>query len=112
MVCDMWGLWLRLSLLSLNPYSIGIWSATLFNAKLKLNRELVLIYWNMVCDKLKQTKGGKKHCLNPYSIGIWSATTSHNTEVHRNISVLILILLEYGLRLTGVRPTGANAYLS
>ena len=39
-----------------------------------------------------------KYCLNPYSIGIWSATCVEfggNAEI---VSVLILILLEYGLR--------------
>ena len=37
----------------LNPYSIGIWSATQMN--------VLLLYLT-------------KNCLNPYSIGIWSAT--------------------------------------
>ena len=36
-------------------------------------------------------------CLNPYSIGIWSATMRTRPSIQL-ISVLILILLEYGLR--------------
>ena len=61
--------------ISLNPYSIGIWSAT---------RRIKFLQTNM-------------YRLNPYSIGIWSAThvTTPNIEKSR---VLILILLEYGLR--------------
>ena len=35
--------------------------------------------------------------LNPYSIGIWSATVDAMKESKLN-NVLILILLEYGLR--------------
>ena len=60
----------------LNPYSIGIWSATLVQVHLQMENFLR---------------------LNPYSIGIWSAThsiASHAEQCH----VLILILLEYGLR--------------
>ena len=37
-------------------------------------------------------------CLNPYSIGIWSATMSANNLIFKDTLVLILILLEYGLR--------------
>ena len=36
--------------------------------------------------------------LNPYSTGIWSATTIEVVETEENEDVLILILLEYGLR--------------
>ena len=52
--------------------------------------------------------------LNPYSIGIWSATIDTEEEEEDMIEVLILILLEYGLRpakkaakehkLTGLNP--------
>ena len=35
--------------------------------------------------------------LNPYSTGIWSATFKNKMKV-QHIDVLILILLEYGLR--------------
>ena len=41
----------------LNPYSIGIWSATLGGFLLNINMETG---------------------LNPYSIGIWSATVAKN----------------------------------
>ena len=42
-------------------------------------------------------------CLNPYSIGIWSATGTKGRDV-LTIEVLILILLEYGLRRRGANP--------
>ena len=63
---------------SLNPYSIGIWSATHTSA-----------------SHAEQCHWG----LNPYSIGIWSATLSgaSQTRCYKG-TVLILILLEYGLR--------------
>ena len=60
---------------SLNPYSIGIWSAT---------RQV-----------LHGSFGIAR--LNPYSIGIWSATFLNGTAPTEE-EVLILILLEYGLR--------------
>ena len=60
----------------LNPYSIGIWSAT-------IERRALLL--------------GPLKSLNPYSIGIWSATMTTPPVMTLTI-VLILILLEYGLR--------------
>ena len=39
-----------------------------------------------------------KVSLNPYSIGIWSATENKKSNLTQTIFVLILILLEYGLR--------------
>ncbi len=36
--------------------------------------------------------------LNPYSIGIWSATVDYVLRTYYSEIVLILILLEYGLR--------------
>ena len=59
----------------LNPYSIGIWSAT-----------------HCYC-----TDKAFDACLNPYSIGIWSATLLSIAN-KQGWNVLILILLEYGLR--------------
>ena len=75
MVCDLKKKksWKRKS--SLNPYSIGIWSATEF----------------------KGNQAPKEMRLNPYSIGIWSATRAY-VSCPYNKCVLILILLEYGLR--------------
>ena len=67
--------------LGLNPYSIGIWSATIY----KLLNDV--------------TKEG----LNPYSIGIWSATRVETGTRNKMHNVLILILLEYGLRLILLR---------
>ena len=53
----------------------------------------------MVCDDVRINMKGKHcACLNPYSIGIWSATPLKLTIMKRNYYVLILILLEYGLR--------------
>ena len=62
-------------LLCLNPYSTGIWSAT----------------------RTRTLRPNAKASLNPYSTGIWSATTilARFTLISY---VLILILLEYGLR--------------
>ena len=60
----------------LNPYSIGIWSAT------KAEKHV---------DKIQVS-------LNPYSIGIWSATYMRKAKEVHLYWVLILILLEYGLR--------------
>ena len=59
----------------LNPYSIGIWSATTSTSH-------------------PTTCSG----LNPYSIGIWSATHNEGEQRKNTNGVLILILLEYGLR--------------
>ena len=59
----------------LNPYSIGIWSAT----------------------QTLRANARKVKSLNPYSIGIWSATLEGEDKFFR-VPVLILILLEYGLR--------------
>ena len=64
-------------IMSLNPYSIGIWSAT----------EIIMIAKNTI------------NSLNPYSIGIWSATSFISHQLMAFSIVLILILLEYGLRL-------------
>ena len=86
----------------LNPYSIGIWSATsLVNAlRARTHTSYSLFYWNMVCDRMMRNDltpyvgvlililleyGLRpenikiltiKDSLNPYSIGIWSATVS------------------------------------
>ena len=64
---------------SLNPYSTGIWSAT----HLKQGR----IKWCAIS-------------LNPYFTGIWSATLDNGKAYDQDGKVLILILLEYGLRLS------------
>ena len=52
----------------------------------------------MVCDKRSSHSHSRIHCLNPYSIGIWSATRGDSSCWWRAQEVLILILLEYGLR--------------
>ena len=53
----------------------------------------------MVCDKMKVSRVEvKKNRLNPYSIGIWSATELYQVVEPSYFQVLILILLEYGLR--------------
>ncbi len=52
----------------------------------------------MVCDRVKLIlKGVLLWGLNPYSIGIWSATLNKEFTTI-DFAVLILILLEYGLR--------------
>ena len=77
MVCDLQLSLLVSNLLSLNPYSIGIWSATYYFEVVRVDGS----------------------CLNPYSIGIWSATEQFKAQENVKV-VLILILLEYGLRQT------------
>ena len=44
------------------------------------------------------SRGIQPQSLNPYSIGIWSATNLVFNETLTVEQVLILILLEYGLR--------------
>ena len=61
----------------LNPYSIGIWSATNTNTANTntangLNPYSIGI-WSATMSFLTLREQGI-HCLNPYSIGIWSAT--------------------------------------
>ena len=75
MVCDMKNLDINKKEDCLNPYSIGIWSATYYRP-----------HW---CAPHRR--------LNPYSIGIWSATSQLYIDKTTG-QVLILILLEYGLR--------------
>ena len=54
----------------------------------------------MVCDYSTIGINGLNEAgLNPYSIGIWSATLKQYEELKKQ-GVLILILLEYGLRQT------------
>ena len=84
----------------LNPYSIGIWSATTISTALtfmliSLNPYSIGIWSATSTSEItKDFKNG----LNPYSIGIWSATQRSSERGFCKICVLILILLEYGLR--------------
>ncbi len=52
----------------------------------------------MVCDNGGEVLDEIRQGLNPYSIGIWSATEELQSQGVTDV-VLILILLEYGLRL-------------
>ena len=52
----------------------------------------------MVCDYYSKSHTNATYRLNPYSIGIWSATAEEKVKKETNVEVLILILLEYGLR--------------
>ena len=52
----------------------------------------------MVCDRAENANQPLEAGLNPYSIGIWSATNCKQVAFNRAWVVLILILLEYGLR--------------
>ena len=86
--------------ISLNPYSIGIWSATLGQRSSErgfvcLNPYSIGI-WSATAEA--QTHTYPQGCLNPYSIGIWSATFLQTKYYKIMNEVLILILLEYGLR--------------
>ena len=52
----------------------------------------------MVCDQELWKTWILKQCLNPTFSGIWSATARTTTDGHTQL-VLILLFLEYGLRL-------------
>ena len=70
----------------------------------------------MVCDTTpRYTENLAPVSLNPYSIGIWSATHPKKNVNILKLLVLILILLEYGLRLSKIEvkknpKTGLNPY--
>ena len=87
-------------LFSLNPYSTGIWSATVNKKELyeAITNVLILILLEYGLQRVRRTTDTHGlTCLNPYSTGIWSAT--HFDARERSESkVLILILLEYGLQ--------------
>ncbi len=52
----------------------------------------------MVCDLISQTLiADGEECLNPCFNGIWSATGMKGSHVI-GVEVLILVLMEYGLR--------------
>ena len=61
---------------SLNPCSNGIWSLT-----------TLMLYFSV----------GKNRCLNPCSNGIWSLTVYDYDLSDEEKTVLILVLMEYGL---------------
>ena len=94
----------------LNPYSIGIWSATHTEVHGRYAPYLVLILilleYGLRLSRLMTYSQCHKG-LNPYSIGIWSAT-NRNADNHARNCVLILILLEYGLR----RPRSGKLFFS
>ena len=118
MVCDNYSYETRKrKRISLNPYSIGIWSATPTLTCPQGWGKLVLILILLEYGLRRRDNIAIKLlflCLNPYSIGIWSATIYTEEEEEDMIEVLILILLEYGLRpakkaakehkLTGLNP--------
>mgnify|MGYP000018437982 CR=1 FL=1 len=54
----------------------------------------------MVCDLISQTLiADGEECLNPCFNGIWSATAEELFGKAIKSGVLILVLMEYGLRL-------------
>ena len=61
----------------LNPYSIGIWSATdelEFNIKLSASVLILILLEYGLRQHNHSLLLHRQSCLNPYSIGIWSAT--------------------------------------
>ncbi len=62
----------------LNPYSIGIWSATIHWCNVRQNEDVLILI--LLEYGLRQGGGESSRQdvpgLNPYSIGIWSATSS------------------------------------
>ena len=76
MVCDSVSDIDDLFFISLNPYSIGIWSATSMSMNKEYLRARLNPYSIGIWSATKSPRSGKLFfsCLNPYSIGIWSAT--------------------------------------
>ena len=86
----------------LNPYSTGIWSATMLTALrvALLSMVLILILLEYGLQPTYSSLTALSISLNPYSTGIWSATNVETEENNIITAVLILILLEYGLQLS------------
>ena len=84
MVCDTTPRYTEnLAPVSLNPYSIGIWSATAKRYVEYVIKTYVLILILLEYGLRRNTnkeKGAKTLSLNPYSIGIWSATAAKGGE--------------------------------
>ena len=85
----------------LNPCCNGIWSQTL--AYLPTLREPERL--NPCCNGIWSQTVYKKHlieqlcsCLNPCCNGIWSQTERPYYNSLKRIFVLILVVMEYGLR--------------
>ena len=75
----------------LNPYSIGIWSATLSLREqgIKWCNVLILILLEYGLRRLqREVKLVLKTCLNPYSIGIWSATINNHVSKQSHFQCL------------------------
>ena len=101
MVCDSLKIKPMFKLVSsLNPYSIGIWSATEEDMMEELAWYSLNPYSIGIWSATDQQMDDMAYieCLNPYSIGIWSATSEFLNLSGVARKVLILILLEYGLR--------------
>ena len=99
MVSDYYHLYQNLprSSVSLNPCCNGIWSQTF----LELDIQTLLQCLNPCCNgiwsqTLSTRQGTRSICLNPCCNGIWSQTLS-NISLN-GIGVLILVVMEYGLR--------------
>mgnify|MGYP000513038326 CR=1 FL=1 len=86
---------------SLNPYSSGLWSTIILEARKRMWAHvliLILLDYGLrlkvtlkfICD---DNKG-----LNPYSSGLWSTMRDVKRRSLHRAPVLILILLDYGLR--------------
>ena len=52
----------------------------------------------MVCEKTQRVRGESRTCLNPCFNGIWSARIKDFASKNWSTRVLILVLMEYGLR--------------
>ena len=101
MVCNRKHTYHRENCDCLNPYSTGIWSATIGKLAERLGWKGLNPYstgiWSATqCHKVDLAI--RELCLNPYSTGIWSATAGCSIFCNCGSQVLILILLEYGLQ--------------
>ena len=83
----------------LNPCFNGIWSATLFILMNELISNCLNPCFNGIWSATTQSDVQKQldSSLNPCFNGIWSATVITTTEKVDGF-VLILVLMEYGLR--------------
>ena len=87
-------------MLSLNPYSNGIYSMRLRRKKVGTVTHSLNPYSNGIYSMRSSTAASgriREHGLNPYSNGIYSMSGSNRADVLESISVLILILMEYTL---------------
>ena len=86
--------------LGLNPCFNGIWSARVLTCTIRSNLTCLNPCSNGIWSARGDVSetGQVSSCLNPCSNGIWSARHQIDLQAEEWIEVLILVLMEYGLR--------------